>query len=79
MSKLMLYLGLIQQCGTELHVVEETGWLASVDSDLDGFYDNNLNCSWLIIADNHPTLRLEVLYMDIECGFDYLRVSNQIM
>ena len=49
-----------------------------MDANLDGLYDHSQNCSWLIIARYHPTIRLHVLHMDIECGYDYLQVHIHI-
>ena len=75
---LSLIKGLTQQCGGEIHVGEESGWFSAIDNDMDGFYDNKQNCTWLIVADNHPTIRLQVLHIDIECGYDYLQVSDHL-
>ena len=46
---------------------------------LDGVYDVDLDCRWIIIAPNHYQITLEFGQIDIEgqypCHFDYIQVS----
>ena len=52
----------------------------SMDSDDNGSYDNNLDCSWIIQAEEGQSAKLHILTMDIQehilCLRDYLLVSN---
>ena len=66
-----------KSCGGVL--TENTGWLASPDSDNDGLYDNDEDCWWFIIAEVYQAITINITDIDIEdnvvCGYDYLMVS----
>ena len=51
---------------------------SSVDSDNDGLYDPNLNCTWVLIGKNLEIIHLFITDMEIEqdenCALDYLKV-----
>ena len=67
------------QCGsTETYMI---GTIESLDSDADGYYDNNITCFWSIIrleVDNNVTYQFYITRMDIEltdgCYADYIEV-----
>ena len=66
-----------KSCGGVL--TENTGWLASPDSDSDGLYDNDEDCWWFITAEVYQAITINITDIDIEdnvvCGYDYLKVS----
>ena len=55
----------------------------SMDSDDDGLYDNNLECLWIIKAEEGQIAKLHILNMDIQehilCLRDYLLVSKLLV
>ena len=69
------------QCGsTETYQI---GTIESLDSDLDGYYDNNITCYWSIIKPDmiNVTYQFYIAQMDIEltddCHADYVEVTNE--
>ena len=52
--------------------------ISSVDQDQNGFYDNNLNCVWIIIAEEGRVVDFDFLYIDLEadgkCRYDFIEV-----
>ena len=67
------------ECGGIL--TEQTGEITSVDRDGDGYYDFNLECRWLIIAENGSLVELKFPHFRIEydstCFYDYVAVSER--
>ena len=50
-------------------------------NDVDGLYDNNLNCSWSMTANERNVIEINFVHLDIEsnntkCDFDYLQVMT---
>ena len=43
-----------------------SGAIVSPDNDGDGFYDDNVYCNWLVIADENHVIRYEFIYFDVE-------------
>ena len=64
-----------KECGS---VLTDDGWLFS-PSENGGFYENDLNCWWLIVADLYQVVTINIIYIDIEyneiCGYDFLTVG----
>ena len=59
---------------------DDTGTITSVDEDLDGFYDDNVKCTWIIKPQTqYKMIKLEVSQMAIEssdnCEKDNIKVS----
>ena len=56
-----------------------TGILVPRDGNVDGYYDYNLDCWWILIARELQTIQLNIQYIDIEedtdCQSDRLEVS----
>ena len=71
-----ILLGGIPTCGGIQ--TSSTGLLSSVDSDGTGFYDNNRDCLWTLVAEESKRIELQVLSMDTErdpsCSYDFLEV-----
>ena len=68
------------QCASlVLNASIDTGFIKSPDFDGDGVYENNLGCSWTIIADTTYIVQLFVLEFQLEkdywCRFDNLKVK----
>ena len=55
--------------------------LQPLDKDADGFYENNLNCEWIIIAPEGHVIQLDIVAIDIEyeenCEYDFLKVCKK--
>ena len=66
-----------KECREEL--TQTSGWITSPDLDGDGLYDFNLNCSWVIEADENKVIAFRLLYLEItpteDCTRDFLLVS----
>ena len=66
-----------KECGGLIR--SKSGWITSPDMDTDGQYDFNINCSWVVEAEENDTITFEVRSYDIEdsdaCNSDYLKVS----
>ena len=43
-----------------------SGAIVSPDTDGDGFYDDNVYCIWLFVADKNHVIRYEFIYFDVE-------------
>ena len=61
---------------------DKGGIIGDIDRDLDGIYDDNLNCTWIITASNGSAVQLKFLDLDIPiceetgaCDTDYIQVS----
>ena len=69
----------IDVCSTDWYLPGTSGIFTSMDSDNNGLYDSNLDCSWIIKAEEGQIAKLQILSMDIEesllCLHDYLSVS----
>ena len=56
-----------------------SGRISPVDCDLDGFYDYNTKCTWLIVGEYYLGVKVNILDLDIQediyCIFDSLQVS----
>ena len=54
---------------------------SSVDSDGDGLYEHNANCSWTIITRPHNIIHLFITYiaiqLDEECKRDFIKVGRK--
>lgn len=67
-------------CGGIL--TDPIGRLKSPDLDGDGLYESNLNCVWLVLANEGKNISFTVTAMDIEqgyssrCPYDFLEVSS---
>ena len=63
-------------CGGVL--ADTSGWLASPDFNNDGFYENDVDCWWFIVADIFQVIMINITEIDVEdnvvCGYDYLKV-----
>ena len=63
-------------------ITDMAGWFRPLDKDNDGYYENNLNCDWLIIAEEGHLIQLDIGDMQIEeeanCEYDFLKVSIYI-
>ena len=72
-----VYLGVSTDCGGV--ITDMAGWFRPLDKDGDGYYENNLNCDWLIIAEEGHLIQLNIGDMQIEeeanCEYDFLKVS----
>ena len=57
-----------------------SGYISPMDCDLNGLYDYNLRCTWIIAGEFHLTVKLHILHLDIqesqECTLDYLEVMD---
>ena len=66
-----------KDCGGIL--TDISGWITSPDLDEDGRYDFNLNCTWIIEADDKNYIKFQLLYVDMwvseDCSGDRLLVS----
>ena len=60
-------------------VTKPSGWITSPDLDQDGFYDFNLNCSWIIEVAEYKLIAFQLLYLEIvpseDCLVDRFLVS----
>ena len=61
--------------------LEPTGFLRAPDTDADGYYDNDVDCLWIIVAPEDTLIEFEVLQIVIEpatraCFFDFLEVCT---
>ena len=54
---------------------------SSVDSDGDGLYEHNANCSWTIITRPHNIIHLYITYiaiqLDEQCTRDFIKVRRK--
>ena len=70
-------LSLDGHCGGIL--TDEVGIISPVDRNKNGFYDNNLNCWWAIVAPQHLVVEYGFVDLEIEyhpnCDNDYILVS----
>lgn len=59
-----------------------SGWITAPDNDLDGFYDFNLYCIFIVQPDPSYVVEFQLLGIDIElssnCQRDLLMVSHKI-
>ena len=62
-------------CDKLLNATATLAWFTSPDSDGDGLYDNNVNCSWTIVAPDDMIIEVQIDVKDIECEFDHLEVN----
>ena len=67
-------------CGSViLNASIDNGLIKSPDFDGDGLYENNLECSWTIIADIDKIVQLFIIEFQLEkdywCRFDNLKVG----
>ena len=62
-------------CSTTLNATPTQTMISSPDSNGDGLYDNNVNCSWSIVALESMSVELQINVKDIECEFDRLEVN----
>ena len=62
-------------CSTTLNATKTQNMISSPDSNDDGLYDNNVNCSWSIVALEGMSVELQITVKDIECEFDHLEVN----
>ena len=57
-----------------------SGNISSPDWDGTGFYVDNQNCVWTLVAPTDHVIRLKFLDFDLEweenCGYDYVQVCN---
>ena len=67
----------VQSCGSEIN--SEVGWISFPDRDGDGFYDNNMMCTWRLGVNKSEILELYIAIIGIECGYDYLEVWVDII
>ena len=69
------------ECGGTSH--NETGWIASPDSNGDGYYDSNLDCLWKIYTTKDHVIGFKIGFLDIEntveCTRDFLFVSVHVI
>ena len=60
-------------------MTQPSGNLITNDGDNDGYYDNNQDCVWTVIAPPTKVIRLEFHTFELEggsgCKHDYVRVS----
>ena len=65
-------------CGDIL--ANATGWFASPDTDMDGKYDFNYRCTWVVMVPHNKIILIQFQEFDIEeslkCQYDYLTVRN---
>ncbi|CAH1775425.1 unnamed protein product [Owenia fusiformis] len=70
--------GINQGCGGLLN--QSSGSIGSVDATGNGYYENNLDCTWQIIVPNDNIVKVTFLQMDLEsdigCGYDYVEVRD---
>ena len=63
-------------CGGEF--TSSTGLLYPIDLDNDGFYDNDQDCLWSLLAATDNVIELQFQEFDMEyhyvCAFDFIRV-----
>ena len=71
-----LILASAMNCGAML--TNSSGWFASPDTDFDGEYEFNADCTWIIRVPDNKIIYIHFLEFDVEdglkCGYDYLRV-----
>ena len=65
-------------CSTTRNATTTQARLSSPDSDGDGLYDNNVNCSWSIVAPEGMSVELQIDVKYIECEFDHLKVNSHL-
>ena len=69
-------------CGGILlaNATDDVGFIYPADLDQNGFYDNNQNCWWAVIAPQNWILEYAFANLDIEnaddCANDFLGVSS---
>ena len=67
---------LCEECGGILE--DDSGWITAPDSDGDGFYDNEADCWWAILAQNNSAIEITFWQMDLQqnvnCFDDFLEV-----
>ena len=57
-----------QICG---HILtDNSGIIRSPDLDEDGYYDDMVECSWIIVAADNQLIELQVLAVSLEHNFD---------
>lgn len=75
---LFSFLGESQNCGGILN--STSGSIVPPDTNIIGYYDDNLNCIWTIKAESNRVVQLTFGHFDVEphekCYYDYLRVST---
>ena len=73
----LLFTDLNGKCGDIM--TQPSGNLITNDGDNDGYYDNNQDCVWTVIAPPTKVIRLEFHTFELEggsgCKHDYVRVS----
>ena len=69
---------LIEVCSSETYISGSTAMFTSMDTDNDGLYDANLDCVWIIEADELQIVKLHIQAIDIQeddmCNYDFLEV-----
>ncbi|GBN16484.1 Cubilin [Araneus ventricosus] len=74
--------GINQGCGGTLNT--SSGEIQSLDADSDGFYEPNLDCSWLVQGDIDQVLRVTFDRFDVEpsrngtCVYDFVELREDI-
>ena len=68
----------IKHCGG--HLTSSPGQILSPDEDQDGIYDNNVDCTWTVIADEGSTIQYRITRLSIlgsfHCYRDKLEVGS---
>ena len=65
-------------CGFSTNLTN--GWIGPQLSTVDGFYDNNLDCTWYVTSTGINVIDMTFIYNEIEpnnekCELDFLEVS----
>ena len=73
----IIFVGEAQGCGGILNTT--SGRFGSIDSNLDGLYEHNLDCRWTIFGGDNKVIQLNIEGIDIEqhpsCVYDYIKVG----